>query len=122
MKIKSILIIVLCLCCMSKAALASEEKERIYLIQMINQLDALKPLVFSASKEQKNNSRIKFHYTSFVDSNGKLQNGLLEDINDIKNGIQARVNQPEIEPHRFEAIKGDYISDHKLELEGLYEH
>jgi RAQPRD family integrative conjugative element protein len=112
MKVKSLLIMALYLCSINTSALANEEKEKMYLIQMINQLDALKPLVIAASNEQQENSRQKFNYTAFVNSSGKSQNGLLEDINELKKGIQARLNKTETEPHRFEAIKGDYISNH----------
>jgi RAQPRD family integrative conjugative element protein len=119
MKVKSIsiLIIVTYLLCMTNAV-ANEENEKIYLIQMLNQLNALKPLIISASNEQQKNSRFQFRYTAFVNSNGKLQNGLLEDINELKKGIQARLNQKEVESQRFEPIKGDYIShDHQSDSE-----
>ena len=60
---------------------------------MINQLDALKPLIIAANKEQEPNARIKFHYTFYRDFNGITHNGLLEDIHEIKKGIQEKLNQ-----------------------------
>jgi RAQPRD family integrative conjugative element protein len=120
MKVKSIFFIGLCLCCIAISAFANEENEKMYLIQMLNQLDALKPLVIAASEEQVKNTRVKFHYTSFMNSSGKPQNGLLDDINEIEKGIHARINQTDVAPHKFDAINGDYINDHKLKLESQY--
>jgi RAQPRD family integrative conjugative element protein len=109
MKTKIILIISLAISMFSLQVLANDAREKVYLIQMMNQLDALKPLIIAADNEQIKNARVKFHYTSYRDSNGKPHNGLLEDINEIKVGIQERVNQTMSEPHRFIAIKGDYL-------------
>jgi RAQPRD family integrative conjugative element protein len=95
-------------------AIASESHERMYLKQMINQLEALKPLVVSASHEQPNNVRVKFHYTSYRDTNGIFHNGLLEDINEIQNGIKEKLNQKIDDPNHFQAIKGDYLDMKKI--------
>ena len=86
---------------------ASETLEKSYLIQMINQLEAMKPLVLAAKHEQLTNLRLQFHYTSYYDSHGK-HNGLFEDINAIEQGIKDKLSQTSIEPHRFAPIKGDY--------------
>ncbi len=97
----------------STQAMASEdsaEKEKMYLVQMINQLDALRPLIIAAQNEQPKNNRIQFHYTDYRDSSGKLHNGLLEDVTAIKQGLEEKLNQTSTEPHQFRAIKGDYIN------------
>jgi hypothetical protein len=65
--------------------------------------------VVSASKEQERNARIKFHYTAYLDSNGKSHNGLLEDINELREGIKEKLTQPISEPRNFQSIKGDYL-------------
>ena len=79
-----LLAIVVCMSLFSILAMASEENEKVYLVQIINQLDAIKPLIIAAKNEQAKNIRVQFHYTAFRDSNGKLHNGLLEDIAEIK--------------------------------------
>jgi RAQPRD family integrative conjugative element protein len=93
----------------STCAIASETEEKMYLVQMINQLNAMKPLIIAADKEQPKNVRIKFHYTAYHDSNGHAHNGLLEDINAIQKGIQEKMNQTGTEPRHFQIIKGDYM-------------
>ncbi len=109
MKIKMTLIVAILTGICSLQAVASDAKEKIYLTQMINQLNALKPLIIAANKEQENDLRVKFHYVSYRDSNGNIHNGLLEDINEIQNGIQAKLNRTINEPHHFQSIKGDYL-------------
>jgi RAQPRD family integrative conjugative element protein len=91
-------------------AIAGEAEERIYLTQIINQLHAIKPLIVAASKEQPKKNRIQFHYTSYRDLNGKQHNGLLDDINEIENGIKEKLEKIPSAPHTFQPIKGDYIN------------
>jgi RAQPRD family integrative conjugative element protein len=110
MKIQSSIIIAILIGCVSLQAMANDTRERMYLIQMKNQLDALKPLIISASHEQDTNLREKFHYTSYTDSTGIFHNGLLEDINAIQKGIQGKLNKNVNEPHHFQSIKGDYFN------------
>lgn len=88
---------------------AKELNESIYLKQILNQLEAIKPLVLAASKEQPKNMRVQFHYIHYQDMSGNHHNGLLEDIEEIEKGVQARLSQPTTEPHRFAPIKGDYL-------------
>ena len=109
MKIKIICMLTVLTCLFSTCAIADSARERIYLIQMLNQLDSLKPLIIAANKEQAPDARIKFHYTAYCDANEKKHNGLLEDINEIKKGIQEKLNGAHTEPRNFSAIKGDYL-------------
>lgn len=101
---------VLMLISFSTVIYASEANENAYLIQMLNQLEALKPIIMAASKEQLSQSRIQFHYSAYRDRSGQLHNGLFDDITAIENGIKEQLNQKSIEPHRFTAIKGDYVN------------
>ena len=72
MKIKYYLIIATLLCTLSMQTMANDTHERMYLIQMLNQMDALKPLILAANNEQDKNARVKFHYRAFQDSTGKI--------------------------------------------------
>ena len=110
MKIKIYAAMTILTSMLSMQAAANDLKERIYLTQIINQLNAIKPLIIAANKEQEKNLRIRFHYTTYRDSNEKLHNGLLEDINDIQNGIQAKLNLTSGEIRHFQPVKDDYIS------------
>lgn len=88
---------------------ASQEAERTYLIQILNQLDAMRPLVIAAAQEQPTTNRMQFHYTAFKGNNGKQHQGLLEDINAIEQGIRQKLSSA-IEPRMFQPIQGDYMS------------
>lgn len=101
---------VLCLT-MSLNLFASSTTERIYLMKILNQLNAIKPLVLSAAKEQPQENRVKFHYTSYYDAKGRQHNGLLEDINAIEQGINEKLNSVLSTQHVFQPIVGDYV-DH----------
>jgi RAQPRD family integrative conjugative element protein len=109
MKIKTSFVVAILVSIFSVNAMASDSNERAYLIQMINQLNSLKPLIISANKEQPPNLRVKFHYLSYQDANGKPHNGLLEDINEIEKGIRENLNQASSQPRHFQAIRGDYL-------------
>lgn len=84
--------------------------EKTYLVQIINQLNALQPLVLSAERAQISNKRIQFHYSQYQDSQGKWHHGLLEDIHSIKTGVLEYLSQPAIEPRVVEPLKNDYLN------------
>ena len=107
---KKILISILCLSIFSSSSFATESQEKIYLTQILNQLDAMQPLIIAAKGAQPQNTRIQFHYTKYHDDKGKLHNGLLEDIQAIKAGITQKLNTTGIEPRIVAPIKGDYLS------------
>lgn len=89
---------------------ASETQEKIYLLQLLNQLNAMQPMISAAEKAQVKGSRIQFHYTNYRTSDGKLRHGLLDDIAEIKAGIKERLEQLSIEPRQVMPIKGDYVN------------
>lgn len=92
---------------------AGVDQERMYLVQILNQLNAIQPLVLKAQKEQPANTRIQFHYSQYKDAHGQLHNGLLEDVQAMKKGIEQALNQTSIEPRTVAPIKGDYINANK---------
>ena len=107
MKIKTIFFI--SILAISHSIYASDEQERIYLTQVLNQLNAIKPLLVSAAREQPTSNRVTFHYTKFRHSDGKISNGIIEDINEIENGIREKLHYSSRSPHTFKPIKGDYV-------------
>jgi RAQPRD family integrative conjugative element protein len=95
-------------------AIANETHEKMYLTQIIHQLEAMKPWVLSANHAQEKNARIQFHYLSYRDFKGLLHPGLLDDINAIQKGIEAKLNDEIPEPRHFPAIKGDYLETEQV--------
>ena len=107
---KKVILGILLLSLFTTNSFATEAQEKIYLTQMLNQLDAMQPLIIAAEKVQPQNTRIQFHYTKYHDNKGHLHNGLLEDIQSIKAGITQKLNAAGIEPRVVAPIKGDYLS------------
>ncbi|MCD6047009.1 MAG: hypothetical protein K0S08_656 [Gammaproteobacteria bacterium] len=83
--------------------------EKAYLIQIINQLDALQPLILAAQQAQLTDKRVTFHYTHYQDNQGQTHNGLLEDTQSIKAGVIQYLNQPTVEPRVVQPLQGDYL-------------
>lgn len=110
---KLVIVIMLFTALFGTIANANDQKERMYLRQLLNQLNAMKPLIIAASKEQPKTNRIAFHYMSYRDSHGKIHNGLIDDINRIEQEIRAKLYHLPPEPHSIPSIKGDYINYHR---------
>lgn len=113
MKIKSIVLSSIVLLGVCTNALASEETERVYLIQIVNQLHAAKSLIVAADREQPKHLRMQFHYSHFQDANGQHHNGLMDDINLIESGIREKLEHTPSAPHLIKPISGDYIDHQK---------
>jgi RAQPRD family integrative conjugative element protein len=93
----------------SVAANADEEKERMYLLQILNQLNAMKPLIMAAEHEQPKKIRIPFHYNAYKDRKGKIQEGLIDKINHIEQDIRIKLYSQSSEPRIVASEKGDYL-------------
>lgn len=90
------------------SAYANDAQEKIYLTQILNELDAIQPLILAAQAQQSKNTRTQFHYIHYRDGQGQLHNGLLEDVQAIKSGITQALNQLPMEPRVVAPIQGDY--------------
>ena len=88
----------------------TNDAEKAYLVQIINQLDAMQPLILAAQNAQLANKRVQFHYARYQDIQGQPQNGLLEDVRSIKTGITQYLNEPAIEPRSVQPLQGDYLN------------
>ncbi len=95
---------------LASASMADTAQENIYLTQILNQINAVKPLIIAASHEQPKSNRIQFHYSKYMDSSGNLHNGLLEDLIEIENGIRQKLEAIPEEPNHFKPINGDYFT------------
>ncbi len=113
------LMLVLCLLLTTLGSMpsyATVAKERMYLTQVFNELNAIQPLLLAARAAQPKNLRAQFHYTKFQDSHGHWHNGLLDDVQAIRGGIQQQLNGMPVEPRAFAPIKGDYLNKHGSSL------
>jgi RAQPRD family integrative conjugative element protein len=79
------------------------------LVGIIRQLQAIKPLINRAKNAQTKNPRIKVHFDSWIDGDGKKHNGLRQDIEAIQTALVNIVNGEKIEPRVYKTIQGDFI-------------
>ncbi len=91
-----------------QSAMASPEQERVYLLQLIHQIDAMKPTLLAAQQEQSKTARVQFHYTSYQDAQNQKHNGVYEDLQAIRAGIEEKIKNNASEPRTPEMISGDY--------------
>ena len=72
------------------------------LVRIINQLDAILPLIDEAKKEQSNYAALpmQFEFDTFKTSDGKTHAGLRQDILSMRQALVNAVNQtPMVESH-----------------------
>lgn len=112
-KIKNSLAVIWIACCcffISTMALADDAQMRITLVKMVNQLEAIKPLITQAAREQDANARVKIHFDSWTDANGVKHNGLRQDINAIQQALIHSINRQAVSPRVFTPIQHDFVA------------
>ncbi|HAT1956935.1 TPA: hypothetical protein I8Z62_001880 [Legionella pneumophila] len=91
------------------ASHASEEALNQTLVRVINQINAVMPLLDEAQSEIEPNTRIQLHIESFEGSDGKTHAGLRNDLLAIRNALIDYINKPVIEPKTIKPLSLDFI-------------
>jgi hypothetical protein len=102
-----ILMLMLSLSCFT--TYASEEALNQTLVRIINQLNAIMPLLDEAQTEIEPNTRIQLHIESFEGADGKMHLGLRNDLVIIRNALIDYINKPAIEPKTIKPLALDFI-------------
>ncbi len=92
----------------SPLCLATEEEMKNTLVQIIQQLEAIKPLINQAEKEQPKDTRIKVQFNAYTDSEGTQHPGLNQDIESIQQSLIAIVNQQGLDELNIEPVNNDF--------------
>ncbi|VEG92561.1 RAQPRD family integrative conjugative element protein [Legionella spiritensis] len=79
------------------------------LVRIINQINAIMPLLDEAQTELDPNARIQLHVESFNDDQGRHYAGVREDLLMIRNGLIDYINQPVIAPRRIKPLNNDFV-------------
>lgn len=90
-------------------AQASTELMDQTMVRMINQLDALFPLIDQASRQQDTTARVQFHFDRWVDANGKKHDGLRQSILEIRKALVSEINHTSLTPRKIEPINDDFV-------------
>ena len=79
------------------------------LVRIINQINAIMPLLDEAQSEIEPNTRIRLHIEPFQGSDGNLHPGLRTDLLSIRNALIDYINKPAIEPKTIKPLALDFI-------------
>ena len=78
-------------------AIADADGEQAALARIHHELQAIEPLIAEAASQANPDALIRFQY-----------DWLRQDLNRIRQGIQAHIDAPRSEPRAFPPLRGDY--------------
>jgi len=79
------------------------------LVRIINQINAIMPLLDEAQSEINPTAHIQLHIESFKDNQDHIHNGLRNDLLMIRNGLIEYINQPVIAPRKVKPLNSDFV-------------
>jgi hypothetical protein len=88
---------------------ASDEALNQTLVRIINQINAITPLLDEAQEEIEPNARITLHIDAFEGADGKHHAGLRNDLMSIRNALIEYINKPAIAPKTIQPLALDFI-------------
>lgn len=91
------------------SAYADQSQMNAQLVQVIAQLQQIKPLIASAIAAEPDNLKSTVHLSAYMGPNGQMQNGVMEDVNALQQGIEQIINLKQIDPKAYSPISGDYV-------------
>ena len=91
------------------ATYAQESALNQTLVRVINQINAIMPLLDEAQTEIEPNTRIQLHIENFEGSDGTTRAGLRTDLLSIRNALIDYINKPAIEPKTIKPLALDFI-------------
>ena len=89
--------VALVLALVSSHAAADAQDEREILARVINELEALEPLLDAAESAANPDARVRFRY-----------DWLRADLRQVQSGVQDHIDAPRVEPRTFPPLRGDY--------------
>ena len=92
--------------------LADDSQMNQTLVQIINQLNAILPLINQAEREQDKTNSEQFHFDAYITADGIRHTGLRQDIIAIRDGLIAQINRPAIEPKYVKPLNNDFVGSH----------
>lgn len=94
---------------LQSTAYADNAQMNATLVQLINQINAMMPLIDAAEKQQDKTAPMQFHYDTFIDANGIQHNGLRQDLLTIRQSLINEINQPPLAPRTIIPLQLDYV-------------
>lgn len=94
---------------LSQIVLAATPDMNTDLVQLVDQLDAMLPLIAQAEKKQDHNAPVQFHFETWIDSQGTRHNGLKQDVIAMRAAIANQINAEAIAPRALPPLEQDYV-------------
>lgn len=104
-------ILMMILSCSSMMLHADDAGLNETLVRIINQINAIQPLLDEAKLQVYPNQRIQFHVEHFEGPDGKQHPGLRGDLLSIRNALIDVINHPVIAPRVIEPLALDFTGD-----------
>ena len=95
----------------TSCAWATDDQMKETLVKIIEELQAIQPLIDQAAAEQPTNPRVMMHFDNWVDSSGVQHLGLKADLAAIQQALVTAVNRETIEPRVFAPLSHDFVGD-----------
>ena len=103
------ILIAVCLYITAFVVYATDDELNTTLVRVINQMNAILPLLDEAKDEMKLNARIQLHIDSFEGADGKQHPGVRDDFKSIRNALIDYINKPAIEPKTVKPLEFDFV-------------
>lgn len=97
------------LCLLANAGFADNAALNETLVRVINQINAILPLLDEAREEIEPNTRVVLQIDSFRGADGRRHPGLRDDLLSIRNSLIDYINQPAIAPKTIKPLALDYV-------------
>jgi RAQPRD family integrative conjugative element protein len=81
------------------------------LAMIVNQLEAIKPLIIKAEQQQTDHPRYTIHFDAWVDARGVKHHGLSDDINLIQTALIQAINRENQDPRSYQPLSDDFVGD-----------
>ena len=102
-------IIAICLYITAFVTYATDDELNTTLVRVINQLNAIFPLLDEAESEIKPNARIQLHIAAFDGADGAQHAGVRDDLKNVRDALVDYINKPAIEPKTVKPLTFDFV-------------
>ena len=79
------------------------------LVRLINQMDAMMPLIDEAKAEQNPTARVTFHFDTWRDSAGQQHDGFRQSLLRMRQALVDQINQPSLTPAVVTPLTDDFV-------------
>jgi hypothetical protein len=78
------------------------------LVRLVNQIDAMMPIIDSAKAEQDPTARMQFHFDTWTDAQGEVHLGLRQDLMMIRAALIDQINGTNLTPVTVQPLENDF--------------